>query len=489
MSADFQPYVGPRPYEQDDQDRFFGRDHEAHKLLSLIISSRELLFYAQSGSGKTSLLNAGVIPLLEQKPFEVLPVARVQGVLPPGLEASKIQNVYIFNALMQWLEDGANSGKLTHTSLVEFLKQRKRPTDRYGKPYPRAIIFDQFEELFALYSDRWQDRRGFFEQVCEALEDDRRLRVVFTMREEAIAQLDPFASLMPEKMGTRFRLERLRQGAALEAIEKPLRSTKCFFAPGVAEKLVEDLQKTKVETMTGETIEIIGEFVEPVQLQVVCQNMWQELPPDVIEITEQQLLDFADVDRQLSRFYEEAVKAAATQAEIDEKKLRQWCEKWLITSTGTRNIVHRGIVSTEGIPNRALDVLVDKHLINLEWRAGAHWYELTHDRFIEPIQASNASAMIIDIIETLKEAYEAVRLGHVKDPHTIRDIAALFEAHANDSDIDVDAMKAAQILYHRAWLYEQKNKEQGRTGVTGNDVLQADRKESVQANDNIFSGG
>ena len=168
MSADFQPYVGPRPYEQDDQDRFFGRDHEAHKLLSLIISSRELLFYAQSGSGKTSLLNAGVIPLLEQKPFEVLPVARVQGVLPPGLEASKIQNVYIFNALMQWLEDGANSGKLTHTSLVEFLKQRKRPTDRYGKPYPRAIIFDQFEELFALYSDRWQDRRGFFEQVCEA---------------------------------------------------------------------------------------------------------------------------------------------------------------------------------------------------------------------------------------------------------------------------------------------------------------------------------
>src|SRR5207247_7731484 len=92
-------------------------------------------------------------------------------------------------------------------------------------------------------------------------------------------------------------------------------------------------------------------------------------------------------------------------------------------------------------------------------------------------------------IEMLKESYEAVRTGRLRDPHTIRDIAARFEALANDPNIDVDALKAAQILYHRAWIYEQKNKEKGLEGVTADTVVQPDRKERGQANDNIYSGG
>ncbi len=390
MVTEFQPYVGPRPYERDDPAPFFGRDHEADELLSLIISYRELLFYAQSGTGKTSLLNARVIPLLEQERFEVLPVARVQGVPPQDLETAEIHNLYIFNTLMSWSNDAADYGRLAHMTLAEFLKQRKRPTDTEGQTCPRALIFDQFEELFAFYSDRWRDRKGFFEQVRDALEEDRRLRVIFSMREDYIAQLDPFASIMPEKMRTRFRLERLRRETALAAITGPLRSTKRSFAPGVAEKLVEDLQKTRVETVTGETVEEIGEFVEPVQLQVVCQNLWQELPPGVTQVTEEHLMAFGSVDRPLAKFYETAINAAATQTGIHESELRQWCEQRLIISPpGIRSIVHRGVKLTEGIPNEALDILEDRHLIRSEWRTGARWYELTHDRFVDPILASN----------------------------------------------------------------------------------------------------
>src|SRR2546430_15508483 len=85
METKFQPYVGPRPYERDDLALFFGRDYEADELLSLIISYRELLFYAQSGTGKTSLLNAKVIPFLEKEGFEILPLARVQGMISPDV--------------------------------------------------------------------------------------------------------------------------------------------------------------------------------------------------------------------------------------------------------------------------------------------------------------------------------------------------------------------------------------------------------------------
>ncbi len=391
MITEFQPYVGPRPYERDDLAPFFGRDHEANELISLIVTYRELLFYSQSGAGKTSLLNARVIPLLiEEEGFEVLPLARVQGVIPKGIQPKEIQNLYVFNTLMSWVKDEINPRRFVQMSLTEFLKERKRPIDNEGQPLPRALIFDQFEELFTLYQDRWKDRNGFFEQVRDALKDDKRLlRVIFTIREDYIAQLDPYAHLLPEKLRTRFRLERLRRDAALAAVVGPLRETKRSFAKGIAEKLVEDLLKTRVETFTGGTKEVIGEFVEPVQLQVVCQNLWKELPPDATEITEQHLLAFGGVDRPLSRFYESAVKSAATEVGIEEEELREWCEKWLITSTGTRGIVHRGQQLTEGIPNTALDILEARHLINSEWRAGARWYELTHDRFIEPIRASN----------------------------------------------------------------------------------------------------
>ncbi|HYX50336.1 MAG TPA: tetratricopeptide repeat protein, partial [Ktedonobacteraceae bacterium] len=167
--------------------------------------------------------------------------------------------------------------------------------------------------------------------------------------------------------------------------------TRCSFAPGVAEKLVEDLQKTKVETLKGETIEIIGQFVEPVQLQVVCQNLWNELPPDVMVITEEYRAKNVDIDRPLAKFYENAISEAVKQTGIPENILRDWCVKWLITSTGTRGIVHRGQKETDGIPNRALEILEDMHLLRSVWRAGAHWYELTHDRFIDPIRTSNES--------------------------------------------------------------------------------------------------
>ena len=80
------PYPGPRPFERGEHNLFFGRDREVADLLSLMIAHREVLLYAQSGAGKTSLLNAGVMPSLIQEGFEVLPVARVRGLIPEGID-------------------------------------------------------------------------------------------------------------------------------------------------------------------------------------------------------------------------------------------------------------------------------------------------------------------------------------------------------------------------------------------------------------------
>jgi hypothetical protein len=382
------PYVGPRPFERQDRDLFFGRDREASDLLSLIIAHRALLLYAQSGAGKTSLLNARLIPLLEEEGFEVLPLARVRGLLE-DIEPEEIPNLYVFNALMSWAAEEADPKRLTQISLADFLKEREHPTDEMGLPSPRVVILDQFEELFTSHQERWPDREGFFEQVRDALEADDLLRVVFVIREDHTARLDPFAPVLPEKLRTRLRMERLGKEAALAAVKGPLRDTRRSFADGIAEQLVEELLKVRIQTATGETAQVPGEYVEPVQLQVVCQSLWQDLPPDVTVITGDHLQDFGDIDEALSGFYERSIKKAAQESDTKERDLRRWFERSLITPAGTRGTVYRGPEETGGIPNAAVDVLENLHLIRGEWRAGAPWYELTHDRFIEPIQKSN----------------------------------------------------------------------------------------------------
>ncbi|HXF60074.1 MAG TPA: hypothetical protein VNK95_00575, partial [Caldilineaceae bacterium] len=392
MAVKFQieaPYVGPRPFERQHQALFFGRNREAHELVSLVIAHRAVLIYAPSGAGKTSLLNAGLLPLLEEERFEILPPARVQGVIPQDLSADTIANIYVFNVLISWAEPDADQAQLAQMSLVEFLAGREHLVDEIDLPQPRLIILDQFEELFTAYPERWPEREGFFRQVDNALAADPLLRVLFSVREDYLGQLDGYSAFLPERLQTRFRLPRLGRVAALAAITQPLHGTGRSFAPGVAEKLVEELLQVRVETAAGATVVVEGEYVEPVQLQVVCQSLWQGLPPDAAVITSDHLQAFGDVNQALSQFYERSIKQTVQATGVREGDLRNWFEFSLITPAGTRGTVYRGAGQSGPIPHAAMDLLEDLHLIRGEWRAGARWYELTHDRFIEPIQQCN----------------------------------------------------------------------------------------------------
>jgi hypothetical protein len=387
---DLNPYVGPRPFERTDQDRarFFGRDRETEEIVSLIFGHPVILVYAQSGAGKTSLFNAQVAPTLEENRFEVLPLTRVRGAIPEEIEPQDIANLYVFNALLN-LDREADPQALVDKSLAAFLAERPRATDAERQPVPQAIIFDQFEELFTLYPERWcEQQEVFFHQVTEALAADPLLRVVFVIREDYLAQLDPVARLLPERLRTHFRLERLREDAALLAVKEPLADSGRAFAPEVAESLVKKLLKARAVSATGETAEVEGQYVEPVQLQVVCLRLWSSLPPETTVISQAHFQEF-DVSRALSNFYENVIQGIKRRTGVNEATLRHWCGKTLITPMETRGTVYRGEDSTGGIPNAAVDILESRHLIRAEYRAGARWYELTHDCFIEPILASN----------------------------------------------------------------------------------------------------
>jgi hypothetical protein len=385
------PYVGPQPFRRADSTRFFGRDEVTDELLSLVLSSRVIILYAQSGTGKSSIVSAGLRPLLERNGFEILPTARVQGGLPAGKTALQLGNPYVYFTLACWGEQAPDAAAAGAMSAA--LAKLPRSTDRYGDSAYRLLVFDQFEELFTSFPACWAQRSQFVTELVGCVVSDERLRVLLVVREDHLADVLSLAEAFPSNLRSRMRLPLLEKEAAVEAIEGPLRGTGFCYADGVASQLVEDLSRVRVEISPGEIVEVPGGSVEPVQLQVVCTELWRALPSGTTVITSEHVGSHGDTTAALAHYYNNAVSAAARQVKIDCVFIRRWISAQLTTSANTRGTAHRGILLTAGLPNPAIDALEDRHVIRAETRAGSRWYELTHDRFLRPIEEANARAI------------------------------------------------------------------------------------------------
>jgi uncharacterized Tic20 family protein len=409
-----EPYVGPRPFEEKDGEIFFGREQETSELASLIIAHPIVLLYSQSGAGKTSLLKASLIPLLKSRKAEVFTPARVKGQDLIKLGSSAISNIYVYNALKYLSDNSMDAGEQEKMSLADFLPTRTNRDKRVVVPL-RVMIFDQFEELFTAYPERYQERQEFFEQVDKVLRHDTLLRVVFAMREDFIAELDPYVQILPEKLQTRYRLLRLNEEAARIAIEKPLekvnlsKSIKYVFDLEATDKIVENLRTINVME-AGNERQIVVPYIEPVHLQVICQSLWRKLESSFakrikagareVRVTINDVVEFGNLGEALREFYDDSIQIGINAIDQDKRqatterielKLRKWFDEALITSEGTRSIIFGNEIdrSVSGIPILVIRELEKQRLIRAELRSGKIWYELSHDRFIKPIKDSN----------------------------------------------------------------------------------------------------
>src|SRR5512139_3163177 len=101
------PYVGPDPFSNDNREYFFGRDEETGVLRGLVLVRRATLLFAQSGAGKSSLLNAGLVPALtgqredDPEPIMrvVMPAASVGLSIPTDVPPDKVANAFVLSVL------------------------------------------------------------------------------------------------------------------------------------------------------------------------------------------------------------------------------------------------------------------------------------------------------------------------------------------------------------------------------------------------------
>ncbi len=409
----------------------YGRERETSKLLNLLIAERIVLLYSPSGAGKTSLVQAALIPQLEAEGFAVLPVIRVS-VEPPLATAADRRppatdgntqhatrntqqgqpttdngqrkgvlhtlpvdhghpvNRYILSALLS-LEEGLPADRqlpverLVQMTLADYLHHRE--DDLEGSD-GTVLVFDQFEEILTNDPADRATKEAFFAQVGAALRDRQRW-ALFSMREDYLAPLDPYLRPIPTRLGNTFRLDLLDEKAARMAMQQPARAAGITFTDAAATALADDLRKVRVQGSDSTTREQHGLYVEPVQLQVVCYRLWEQLPLDDLEIGVEDVAAVGDVDQALTAYYADRVAVIAAKAGVPERAIREWFDHQLITDQGIRGQVLRGAEASGGLPNQAINPLINAHLVRREERRGATWFELAHDRLIEPVHRDN----------------------------------------------------------------------------------------------------
>jgi formylglycine-generating enzyme required for sulfatase activity len=258
VGAKAKPSLPNRPYkfldyfEAADRPIFFGRDEEVNQLVQRIMAHRLTVLFGQSGVGKTSLINAGVIPRLEEKGYISLylrvlrePTASIkQAVLQLGQgDISPSSDLYSF--LEQAL---CSSSSILHSPLVIFL--------------------DQFEEFFVRLGKA--TRAAFAEELAACLRFDLDLRFVLSLRGDYLGRLHSWArvsdqvpQLPDDPLLNRFCLENLNTEKARLAITQPAQAFKLRYEDELLETLLDDLEQE--------------EDVEPPQLQIVCHKLYENL--------------------------------------------------------------------------------------------------------------------------------------------------------------------------------------------------------------------
>ncbi len=375
------PFPGPRPFSEDEAWLFFGRDRELSELIALLFAQRAMLLHGPSGVGKSSLVHAGFLPRARSRGFDVLPVARVRDATL-GVDGYRGGNRYLHNVIENWREAGL-AVPPGATTLAEALSGLP-PVEEPG----RVMVFDQFEEIFVVHPESWKDRSDLLLQVQKALDADPLLHVVFVLRDDFLARLQPLTPVLRDRLSTRYHLRGLGSAQALDAVVRPFAATGRTFAPGVAEDLVKAIRMQPAVAPEARSWE--AEDVEPVQLQIVCRTFFDRLPPEVMEIGADEVARHADVNQALVGFYEQAlVGAVRGNRRASERKVRLWFERQLITPARSRGIVYRDERETAGLANEVVDNLEARRIVRSEPRGPAIWYELPHDRLVDPVLNSN----------------------------------------------------------------------------------------------------
>ena len=398
-------YPGVTPFTSEQQKIFFGREKDIKRLYKLISLRNQVLLYAKSGIGKTSLLNAGVLPLLEDK-YKIIKIRftaydEKNFIAPTDKIIDLLINDLDINDKNTFLDEIAKEQGYEKT-LWHYFKQMNLINNKNEE---FILVFDQFEELFT-YPDNMIDAfkqqmhdllndntpnlvKQFIvdhpeiEEQTETLFDDLNIKTVFAIRSDRLSLMNKLTDKLPGIQKNFYELLPLDNQQATEAIVNPAVSndnfdTKPFeFKDSAIQAIINALSNNGKQNIESTQLQIICEQVE----QIAQEKYKNTLDKNLVQITDADLPEFDDI---FLNFYLDSIKNIKNFGQYKIIDVQKFIENQLIRNH--QRISLDEIICLDYVSKEILKELVDAHLLRAERNTtGGFSYELAHDTLVEPI--------------------------------------------------------------------------------------------------------
>ncbi|MFI6283375.1 helix-turn-helix domain-containing protein [Streptomyces sp. NPDC051018] len=218
------PYRGLARFEPGDRELFFGRDHLVGDLVRLLSARRFVMLTGASGSGKSSLLRAGLIPRLRRPdPDDGGPACAAVRVLTPGPRpaTTHAQALSPLPDCAGAPDSGAAAGSAE------------------GGAGDTVVIVDQFEEIFTLCQDP-AERARFIELLLTACEPGSTLRIVAAVRADFYGHCTGYPALVETLREAHLLIGPMTSAELRQAITGPVRARRLIVERELTARIVEE---------------------------------------------------------------------------------------------------------------------------------------------------------------------------------------------------------------------------------------------------------
>ncbi|MDA7632408.1 ATP-binding protein, partial [Verrucomicrobia bacterium] len=220
------PFPGLRPFDFEDNPYFFGRDQQTTELTTRLRKNRFVAVVGTSGSGKSSLVRAGLLPQLLRGRMSGAGSSWETAIMRPGGDpltnlAEAIVGADLYDSS---LEDIIPQVRTTLTrsgmGLVESIRQSDLEKDTNF-----LLVVDQFEEIFRFRrsDDATDEQAAFFVNLLleASAQSTLPIYVIITMRSDFLGECSQFPQLADTVNEGEFLIPRLNRDQRKEAILGP----------------------------------------------------------------------------------------------------------------------------------------------------------------------------------------------------------------------------------------------------------------------------
>lgn len=397
-------YPGVKPFTKDDEGIFFGRKEDVRKLDSLIFIKQVVVLYGKSGYGKSSLLNAGIIPNLIKNGKWMHFSIRFNNFS----DREEASNISPANTVKMRLSHKLTKKRylldkicLLEDSFWYWIKNNQQNSCKSQF----ILLFDQFEELFSypkeqidefseqlsqlLYTTipvKFRKRLSILDEegdladdVHDFVYDKPEIKVVFSIRSDRLSLLNGLTDRHPMILQNFYELNALSRDQAYQAILEPsilpqefrFKTSDFKFTTEATNLILNNIsnpQDGKIETST---------------LQIVCRYIEDEL----VNIQHNKLITveiLGDINDIFQQYYENILN----KLDHNNKRLAQHLVEDELIESSKRNLLSESYIQNKfGISVNLLNHLEQTSLLRKERDAsGRILYEISHDSLIGAIE-------------------------------------------------------------------------------------------------------